>query len=185
VSGTGPASSASLPAFTWTGFYIGANAGPRIAPANPSYEAIGFPSTGFDLVPNGDGAKAGFTGGFHAGYNYQIGSLVPGFETDFDYLSNCRNGTFVAPPTYASFGIGSYSLGGGCSYYFGTLRARLGYAFDRVLLYGTAGIAYGGNRDPGSPLPGGSAPRPAASNAGDDFAGVTMFFSQAQASLAC
>ena len=92
VSGTGPASSASLPAFTWTGFYIGANAGARFAPTNPSYEAIGFPSTGFDLVPNGDGAKAGFTGGFQAGYNYQIGSLVPGFETDFNYLGNCRSG---------------------------------------------------------------------------------------------
>jgi high affinity Mn2+ porin len=75
---------------------------------------------------------------------------VPGFETDFDYLSNCRNGTFAPPPAYAPFGIGSYSFGGDCSYYFVTLRACLGYAFDRVLLYGTAGIVYGGNRDPGS-----------------------------------
>jgi outer membrane immunogenic protein len=71
--------------------------------------------------------------GFQAGYNYQIGSFVPGLETDFDYLGNCRGGTFAAPPAYAPFGIGSYSLSGGCSYYFGTLRARLGYAFDRVL----------------------------------------------------
>ena len=41
-------------------------------------------------------------------------------------------------------------LSGGCSYYYGSLRARVGYAFDRVLLYGTAGITYGGNRNPGS-----------------------------------
>jgi outer membrane immunogenic protein len=91
ASGTGPASSASLPAFTWTGLYLGANAGAWFAPTNPSYEAIGFPSAGFNLVPNGDGAKAGFTGGFQAGYNYQIGSLVSGFETDFNYLSDCRD----------------------------------------------------------------------------------------------
>jgi hypothetical protein len=52
-AGTGPVSSVSLAAFTWTGVYIGANAGAWFAPANPSYEAIGFPSAGFDLVPNG------------------------------------------------------------------------------------------------------------------------------------
>jgi high affinity Mn2+ porin len=142
--------SVPLPMFSWTGLYLGANAGAWIAPTNPSYEAIGFPSTGFDLVPNGGGTDAGFTGGFQAGYNYQIGSIVPGFETDFNDLSNCRNGTFAAPSAYALTGIGSYSLSGGCSYYFGTLRARLGYAFDRALLYATAGIAYGGNRNPGS-----------------------------------
>ena len=76
--------------------------------------------------------------------------VVPGFETDFDYLENCRSGTFAAPPSYGPLGIGSYSLSGGCSYYYGSLRARLGYAFDRILLYGTGGIAYGGNRNPGS-----------------------------------
>ena len=74
----------------------------------------------------------------------------PGFETDFNYLGNCRGGTFPAPSAYVPFGIGSYSLSGGCSYYYGSLRARLGYAFDRVLFYGTAGITYGGNRNPNS-----------------------------------
>jgi|GEM_PF-6106497 len=53
AAGAGPASSVALPAFTWIGVYIGANAGAWFAPANPSYEAIGFPSAGFDLVPNG------------------------------------------------------------------------------------------------------------------------------------
>jgi hypothetical protein len=53
AAGTGPASSVSLPAFTWTGLYLGANAGAWFAPANPGYEAIGFPSAGFELVPNG------------------------------------------------------------------------------------------------------------------------------------
>jgi hypothetical protein len=49
AAGTGSAPSVSLAAFTW----ISANAGAWFAPANPSYEAIGFPSAGFDLVPNG------------------------------------------------------------------------------------------------------------------------------------
>jgi Thiamine pyrophosphate enzyme, N-terminal TPP binding domain len=126
ASGTEPTSSASLPTFTWTGLYLGANTGAWLAPTNPSYEAIGFPSAGFDLVPNDGGTEEGFSGGFQAGYNYQIGSLVSGFETDFNYLKNCRNGTFAAPPAYAPSGISSYSLSGGCAHYFGTLRARLG-----------------------------------------------------------
>jgi hypothetical protein len=41
------------PAFTWIGLYLGANAGDWFALANPSYEAIGFRSAGFGLVPNG------------------------------------------------------------------------------------------------------------------------------------
>lgn len=46
AAGTGSAPSVSLAAFTW----ISANAGAWFAPANPSYEASGFPSAGFDLV---------------------------------------------------------------------------------------------------------------------------------------
>ena len=150
VFARGSCSRLAVPVFTWTGLYLGANAGAWFAPKNPIYEAIGFPGAGFDLVPNGGGQNVGATVGFQAGYNYQIGSLVPGFETDFNYLSNCRNGTFAAAQAYAPLGIGSYTLSGGCSYYFGTMRGRLGYAFDRALLCATAGIAYGGNRDPGS-----------------------------------
>src|ERR1700730_670475 len=75
-----------VPVFTWTGLYVGANVGAWFAPNNANYEAIGFPSAGFDLVPNGGGQNVGATGGFQAGYNYQMRSFVPGFETDFDYL---------------------------------------------------------------------------------------------------
>ena len=138
------------PAFTWTGFYLGANAGGVLSPGNPAFQSQGFGSSAFDLPANGAGAKGSITAGFQAGYNYQAGPAVLGFETDFNYLDNCRSGTFAAPPAYPADGIGTYSLSGGCSGgYFGTLRGRLGYAFDRALLYGTAGIAYGGNRDPG------------------------------------
>src|SRR5580693_6507851 len=101
------------PAFTWTGFYLGANAGGVLSPGNPAFQSQGFGSSAFDLPANG-GAKVGFTGGFQGGYNYQIGSLVPGFESDFNYLGKCRrNGTFAAPPAYAPLGIGSYTLSGG------------------------------------------------------------------------
>jgi len=140
---------ASVPALTWTGFYLGANAGEGLTPGNPSFQSQSLGSNAFDLPAIGS-TKASFTSGFQAGYNYQAGPAVLGFEIDFNYLGNCRNGTFAAPPAYAPLGIGSYTLSGGCSFYFGTMRGRLGYAFDRALLYATAGIAYGGNRDPGA-----------------------------------
>ena len=140
---------APAPIFTWTGLYIGANMGAALSPGNPSFQSLGFGSNAFDLPPSG-GGQAGFTGGLQGGYNYQIGAAVLGVETDFNYLENCRNGTFGAPGAYARFGVNSYSLSGGCALSYGTLRARLGYAFDRVLFYATGGIAYGGDRGNGS-----------------------------------
>jgi hypothetical protein len=101
---------APFPVFTWTGLNLGANVGAWFAPTNPSHEAVGFPSSGFDLVPSGGGQTTGATGGFQAGYNYQIGSFAPGLETDFGFLGNCRGGTFAAPPAYAPFGARFYSF---------------------------------------------------------------------------
>ncbi|QFR32892.1 outer membrane protein [Ancylobacter sp. TS-1] len=103
-----PAAYAPPPmAFTWTGFYIGANAG------------YGWGTA--DWSPDIDG----FIGGLQAGYNWQgAGPLVLGVETDIQY---------------ADVSSGIFSLD-----YFGTVRARIGYAFDQVLVYGTGGLAYGG-----------------------------------------
>jgi hypothetical protein len=49
--GSAPAFSDSLPALSWTGLYIGGHVGTWFAPTNPGYEAIGFPSASFDLLP--------------------------------------------------------------------------------------------------------------------------------------
>lgn len=59
-----------------------------------------------------------FIGGVHIGYNWQSGDRVFGVEAD------------------ASFGDGVD--------YLASLRARLGYAMDNLLLYVTAGVAFAG-----------------------------------------
>ena len=117
------------PVFTWTGFYVGLNAGAAID--NTRY---GWSPFSPDYRPGG----VAFTGGAQAGYNWQTGPLVLGVETDIAYRGASGN---------SNNGFGALSMGAG---YFGTARARLGYAIDRLLIYGTGGLAYGSVNFPGA-----------------------------------
>ncbi|MFV0279128.1 MAG: outer membrane protein [Rhodoblastus sp.] len=117
------------PVFTWTGLYAGVNAGAAISDRRFDIEPFGGSAS-----PNG----VAFTGGGQIGYNWQTGPLVLGVETDINYRgSSGSSGGYYG-------GLGSRSG------YFGTARARIGYAFDRVLLYGAGGLAYGNVEFPGS-----------------------------------
>lgn len=119
---TAPAAPAitQIPAFLWTGFYAGVNAG------------YGFGS--FTGTPaNGFRDPDGFVGGGQIGYNHQVNNVVFGLETDIQY-ADLRAG--AAPGGIA----GSRAT----LDYLGTVRGRVGYAYDRFLPYVTAGFAYGG-----------------------------------------
>ncbi|MBB6168009.1 outer membrane protein [Chelatococcus composti] len=111
-----------LPIFTWTGFYAGVNAG------------YGWGE--FSKAPGFDDPD-GFVGGAQIGYNYQIGQFVVGLETDIQY-SDLSGKT--RPVTFADGNVG---VGRGEVEYFGTVRGRIGAAFDRALIYVTGGLAYG------------------------------------------
>ncbi|NIX78076.1 outer membrane protein [Microvirga terricola] len=117
---------AAVPAFTWTGFYVGANAGYGWSTGTSRYYDPAFGYVG-------SSKKGGFVGGGQLGYNYQFGMFVLGAETDIQYASVGNKG--------ASYGRAYYP--GNSDGYFGTIRARLGVAFDRALIYGTGGFAYG------------------------------------------
>jgi outer membrane immunogenic protein len=71
---------------------------------------------------------SGVLGGLQAGYNWQGNHLVVGVETDIQASSA---DDVLAPWKFANP-------------WFGTARARAGYAWKNVLLYGTTGFAYGG-----------------------------------------
>lgn len=71
---------------------------------------------------------AGAAGGVQAGYNWQSGQFVFGGETDIQVSA--------ADDTFAPYKFSNP--------WFGTLRARAGLAFNNILAYGTAGLAYGG-----------------------------------------
>ena len=117
-----PSSAADLPRkaapyispsyYDWTGFYIGANGG------------YGW-SSNF-----ASGSTKGFVGGGQLGYNWQTGRLVLGVEGDLQYTS-----------LKASETVGGVTATGKIPA-FGTARGRIGYAWDRMMLYGTGGWAY-------------------------------------------
>jgi outer membrane immunogenic protein len=126
--------------YDWGGGYIGINGGYGFGqsqwsdPLNPS----GATSTGdFHL----SGALVGVT----VGVSGQFGAFVLGVEGDFDWqrVSGTSGSTFCAS-IISSTAVAATAAGLNCkteSDWLGTIRARFGYAWDRVLLYGTAGGA--------------------------------------------
>jgi outer membrane immunogenic protein len=129
------------PVYDWTGFYIGLNAG---AAWNNSSVDTDIDPTGLlggvaeELEQDIEGDQTVFTGGAQAGYNWQIDSIVLGVEADFNYLDFHENkdiSIIGVAPLDASLDFDAD--------WFGTLRARLGFAADNFLFYGTGGLAYG------------------------------------------
>ncbi|MET3648989.1 outer membrane protein [Phyllobacterium ifriqiyense] len=111
--------SAPLPgegsSFTWSGAYIGVQGGGGWANGEFS---------GFGLSGSED-ADGGTLGGF-AGYNHQFhNNLVLGIEADLEYNWNEQQ-VFGA-----DFGTD----------WAGSVRGRVGYAFDQALIYAAAGWA--------------------------------------------
>jgi len=116
----------AMPVFTWTGFYAGVNAGYGWSTGTSRYYDPAFGYVGSN-------SNGGFVGGAQAGYNYQMGMFVLGAEADLQYAAVGNKGS--------SYNAQYYS--GNSDGYYGTLRARVGFAFDRALIFGTGGFAYG------------------------------------------
>jgi len=134
------------PIFSWTGFYIGVNGGGGFgaghnAIVNETLAGAPFvsgPWPGFGNFGKLD--PAGGFGGGQIGYNYQVQNWVFGIETDLQGASIKDSAGATLPYLVGSTITSNVSQK---IDWFGTLRGRLGIAFDRVLLYGTAGLAYG------------------------------------------
>jgi outer membrane immunogenic protein len=125
------------PAFTWTGVYLGAQAGHAWGRSTGGAYFIANGATDVDrrLDPKG------LFGGLHAGYNHQINGIVLGAEIDAN-IADIRGDTgplFFPGGAIAPNNFGKSRLGWTAS-----ARARLGVAVDRVLPYLTGGVAMGG-----------------------------------------
>jgi outer membrane immunogenic protein len=114
------------PIFSWTGFYVGLNAGGAFG--NSSWTTPAGAVSSFSTI----GALAGA----QVGGNYQIGQFVIGAEADADW-QNLRGAT--------ASGVCAPAIIGGCavaSNWIATLRGRAGFAADRALFYVTGGAAF-------------------------------------------
>src|SRR3954466_13853219 len=104
----------SAPAFSWTGIYIGANAGYAWGRTTGT-AAVTPPAVGqFDIN--------GWQAGGQIGGNYQIQNWVLGIEADYQWAD--IDGSARVGVTTDTASIRSY----------GTLRGRLGYAWDRFMV---------------------------------------------------
>jgi outer membrane immunogenic protein len=132
-----PAYAPPPPVYTWTGLYWGVNVGYSWGHAKDEVTLLGVGT--FSESQKVDGV----VGGFQSGYNYQFGQWVLGLETDFQ-ASGQKGGTTLqitaVPVTTLTT---DHKLT-----WFGTSRTRLGVLWSpNVLLYGTAGVAYGTVKD--------------------------------------
>jgi outer membrane immunogenic protein len=142
-----PAPVYAPPAFTWTGFYVGVNAGgawgSQCSDFSPYYTNIPTGWVG-GSCSNGNGNGA-FIGGGQIGYNWQTGAFVFGLEADFNGISSRNhNSSYVLANNFGRLPAGTYDFSGQRDpSYLGTVRLRFGWALDHVLFYVTGGLAYG------------------------------------------
>jgi outer membrane immunogenic protein len=139
---------------SWTGWYVGGNAGYSWGKVDGDFNAPGFPDIlggGFGtLLPSSFPTSVkpnGFIGGGQIGYNWQVDKWVFSLEADF------QGSAERAGISFDNFYSCEASTAGTCHLaqtrdakilWFGTVRGRIGWLFTPTLLfYGTGGLAYG------------------------------------------
>ena len=132
-------------AFSWSGFYIGLNAGGGWGDDPVTYipQYSGAPA-GFPAVAAANGSPTfrpnGFTGGGQAGFNWQVSRFVFGIEADVEYL-NLKSS--LTTPVLNFPGVTPYFFETSVKQdWMATIRPRAGLAFDRFLIYVTGGVAF-------------------------------------------
>lgn len=148
---------------SWTGFYIGGNVGYSWGNADTDFNAapitvniINNPPISSVSLPGFVGSEsvkpAGIIGGGQIGYNWQFAShWIAGVEADIQASGQKAGNDFSNPFSFNVRGGAGSSLVAGTAVtdyeakisWFGTMRGRIGYAWDRVMLYATGGLAYG------------------------------------------
>jgi len=120
---------------SWTGFYAGALAGVGMGDVS---DASVSPITNADLSPiAGKLHRSGALAGVQVGYGFMTGPVHVGVEADMALTSiggaQTASGVYNAAPASARLTVKTDVLG--------SLRGRVGYVFNDVLIYGTGGMA--------------------------------------------
>lgn len=139
-------------AYNWSGCYVGGYVGgaggSNVNAAEPTSTGGTFAAGTFYNTPNGASYsyKTGgsFIGGGTLGCNWQAAAspLVLGVEGELGYLR--LTGSVVDPNSviYGSDSSSSTKIGD----WYGVVAGRAGYAVDRILFFGKAGVAFTNNK---------------------------------------
>jgi outer membrane immunogenic protein len=140
--------------YDWTGFYIGTNLGYSWGRGSTDGSSSGTQSVQIGTTPptvtpltagllSGRADVNGFIGGGQLGYNWQRGTWLFGLEGDIQFSNERGSGdvcTTAGCPAGSLLFTRDYKLD-----WFGTARGRVGFLpAERILLYATGGLAYGG-----------------------------------------
>lgn len=139
-------------AYNWSGCYIGANAGWIRNDSNLNVQPTGryqglWPAPLLAYVTQDYSAKGSSgTAGGQIGCNWQSDRWVFGIEGDLNW-TGIRDTTSVAYPQTPVLGGGAFAARNlTVSHelnWLSTVRGRLGYSFDRLLVFATGGVAFG------------------------------------------
>jgi outer membrane immunogenic protein len=129
-----PATSGYIPAqFFWTGFYLGAGIGGAFGTST-----FTDPFSGATASPS----LKGFLVSGVMGVNYQINAVVIGVESDFTGTFAKGSATVAVPPAPVTFDTLTTDV-----FWTGSVTGRVGWAFDRLLVYGKGGVGFSYDRD--------------------------------------
>jgi outer membrane immunogenic protein len=175
----------SPPAFTWTGFYVGAHAGYLWSDSDMKLVDVRGDVLPIDVrnetLPRRVSIDMdGPLGGMQAGYNMQFGQFVVGLEGDVSLVDADAEGRFSAPDRFMFNGTPfqgaiTNTVARSELEAFGTVRGRFGMTVDRALVFVTVGAAAADIKNsysisiPTSPLPPGGYFSPTWSKSGTEW----------------
>ena len=132
-----------LDAFSWSGFHVGVSGGFGFNEDDPRYSYLNVPPDVISLLPKSADldADGGLVGGT-VGFDKQFGQVVLGIEGDLSWTGFGENAIHnVAGDPSIEFPPIKFRTDYQMDW-LSTVRGRVGVAFDRWMLYGTAGVAF-------------------------------------------
>ena len=124
----------------WTGFYVGGNLGWAQLDGE-FHDRDQF----FSKQRRFDDDEDAFTAGVQTGYNLQCGNVVFGVETDINWVDFDSDDDKFGHKRFnwatKSWERQRFNLDRSMDW-FGTIRGRIGWTNDRIMVYATAGAAY-------------------------------------------
>jgi outer membrane immunogenic protein len=154
-----PAFAADIPAYTpeaavasahnWSGFYAGANIGYGNGDIDTTGSTVSTTGPLVGIAPgslppgttfvgaDGSADIEGVIGGGQIGYLHQIGALVFGIE------GTIQGGELETSSSFLGSALGPFYETEAALDFYGTVVGRVGFAFDRVLVYANGGLAIG------------------------------------------